>query len=205
MARVVFDVSVDGQGARRRDARAPRRGDTAAAAASKSSKNGRFPATPPAEERAAVRERAAGETASTSSSSSSVVDGALASWGVSSERVSTRAAALWPNAFSADAVSDAREGARIILTHKNENLYNAYACEMAVMTSPPARAMCVGMFWVAAGGGRGGETRARARARDRPRRRRRHGGGTVGRDFKASRSRERGGVVRARVCGETPE
>jgi len=148
--------------------RAPRRGDTAAAAASKSSKNGRFPATPPAEERAAVRERAAGETASTSSSSSSVVDGALASWGVSSERVSTRAAALWPNAFSADAVSDAREGARIILTHKNENLYNAYACEMAVMTSPPARAMCVGMFWVAAGGGREARRAAGTRAEIAP-------------------------------------
>jgi len=152
----------------RRDAtRAPRRGDSTAAAASKSSKNGRFPATPPAEDRAAVRERAAGEMTSTSTS---VVDAALASWGVSSETVAERARRLWPDAFADDAdarVLNAREGARIILTHKNENLYNAYACEMAAMTSPPARAMCVGMFY-AAGGARDARRAAGARAEIAP-------------------------------------
>ena len=39
-----------------------------------------------------------------------------------------------------------------MLTRKNENLYNAYACEMAAMTTPAARAMEVGMFAAANGG-----------------------------------------------------
>ena len=86
-------------------------------------------------------------------------------WALSSREGAAACARLWAR-DDAGGTTTKRETTttpRIVLTHKNENLYNAYACEMAAVTRPAARAMEVGMFAAANGGD--GTTRACAGTR----------------------------------------
>lgn len=128
----------------------------ARARASKSSKTGRFPPTAVVDANHDEFARArAGTRAETRGDACD--DAVEATWGASSREAAARCARLWTR-------DDARETSgetssetttttpRIVLTRKNENLYNAYACEMAAMTTPAARAMEVGMFAAANGG-----------------------------------------------------
>ena len=136
------------------------------ARASKSSKGGRFPPTAIVDARhdefARARDRERMNDVERACD-----DGVEAIWALSSREGAAACERLWAR-DDAGGTTTKRETTttttpRIVLTHKNENLYNAYACEMAAVTRPAARAMEVGMFAAANGGD--GTTRACAGTR----------------------------------------
>jgi len=139
-ARVVNDrrIVMRASTSRAQDARA--RGGRASA--SKASKLGRFPAqlAYDASEDASsgeTHERFLFDVIARARAKGDVVEDALAAF--ASADASAEASA-WRNT----------RNTRVLLIHKNENLYNAYACEIAAMTST-SRALCHGMFLCADG------------------------------------------------------
>lgn len=107
--------------------------------ASKSSKMGRFPSTKSVEHTPAF-------AAAPDIHGELDIDAVVARWGASATIVDDICATFGVGGGGA-ARENARElGApRVLLTHKNENVYNAYACEIAAMTRA-SRSLCVGMF-----------------------------------------------------------
>ena len=131
---------------------------------SKSSKAGRFPPTAPAETRLEDIVGSGGDAVTDDLRAVGAVDAACRAWGADYEGIRER---LGPQSRRAGATAETDERAssafvapRVLLTHKNENLYNAYACEMAALSRGAARGVCVGMFVTPDGSG--GETRVAA-------------------------------------------
>jgi len=158
-------VGADGGGNARRRA-AGRRCFSNVECGSKSSKAGRFPPTAAVETRLediVGDARTGGEATQVGSRAVGAVDATCRAWGADYEGIRER---LRPTAENDDddAFGDVSASAfvapRVLLTHKNENLYNAYACEMAALSRGAARGVCVGMFVTPDGSG--GETRVAA-------------------------------------------
>jgi len=137
---------------------------------SKSSKAGRFPPTAPAETRLEDIVGSGGDAVTDDARAAvGAVDAACRAWGADYEGIRER---LGPRSRRAGATAETDDGSderasaaafvapRVLLTHKNENLYNAYACEMAALSRGAARGVCVGMFVTPDGSG--GETRVAA-------------------------------------------